>query len=136
MKIKQSARNKYAWYLQCSMGKSTFTPIQYDPNGYSAIEAFHLLESTGVRNPCHEPDMFHQYESGKMSHGITVEAYVSSLFDFTAPYWDNCWKELPAWVIMEIKHQAKRYALSTIGFIPKFIDNVGQEIEIPTVLNK
>lgn len=123
MKIKESTRQKYEWFRKCANGESKrLEHIAYSPEGMSAIECFHSLESVGVLPPTRERDELALYLNGKAVHGMTV-AMVAEDFVGRVTFSKDIKDGYPAWVQNEIFQQAEKIARKQIGFIPSFIRN-------------
>lgn len=124
MKIKQRARDKYVRYLSLCRDDEPrpLRQLALTEGGRSALEAFHIWESTGTSVPTSEPLLLEKYRQGKIWHGVTVaavaEAYVERLV-----FSKEIKSDYPAWVADEIFSAAARIALErpTLGYVPTFI---------------
>lgn len=98
-------------------------PVEYSINGLSAIELFHIQESTGRRTAhklgTKEPELFERYVQGKIWHGVTVKSVSEDLVNGLVSQEDL--NSYPDWVKNEILQQGAKLALKTIGFVPTFV---------------
>lgn len=120
MNIKPTKRGieAFNYYAQCQDEK-TLTPVQFDAEGYSALECFYAKETYGKDLPCREPVLLTRALNGKSWHGVTVkncaEDFVGRVF-FTSDL-----KNYPTWIQKEILSLAKKIATEQLGFVPTFI---------------
>jgi hypothetical protein len=125
MKLKQSTIDKYNWYLSMTLQNEPrpLQPVEYSINGLSAIELFHIQESTGRRTAhklgTKEPELFERYVQGKIWHGVTVKSVSEDLVNGLVSQEDL--NSYPDWVKNEILQQGAKLALKTIGFVPTFV---------------
>lgn len=124
MKIRQKARDKYAWYLGlCRPDEPRPLPAEKIPmawDGHNAPRCFHVFESTGIMEPCMEPELLERYIQGKSWHGVTVEMVAECYFERLA-FADEIHRDYPAWVAAEIFELATKIARKKLGFVPRFI---------------
>jgi hypothetical protein len=130
MKISKSAQEKFEWFceteqtLQCLNSMCALEGIYYDPSAHTALECFHLKESTGVMpKGCVEPLTLAKALLGKKFHGVTIETAVDMLLEGLTNS-DELKSQFPFWVLKEIRTQASKKALGKIGYVPTFIKNI------------
>ena len=119
MKISDNARRQFEYFAQCQDVKR-LPEIRLAPMGRTALECFHLFESTGKLVPCREPELLSRALNGKAQHGMTVtmlaEDYLGRIF------LANDLVNYPEWVQHEILTRARQIAQQTLGFVPKFVE--------------
>lgn len=123
MKIKKATAEKYAYLLSLTRADEP-RPIEReknDANGQTALACFHVLESTGERLPCREPELLERYLSGKKTHGITVGMAAEDLAFNGLTTREEIGKCFPAWVAAESVAAARRAFVARNGFTPKFL---------------
>jgi len=127
MKISDTAKEKYAWYLSlCREDEPRpllSERIELDTNGVSAIEAFHVFESTGKMPGTHEPILLEKYVQGKKWHGVTVEMCADSFENDRTLVSREIKENYPPWVANEIFSLAARMCQEKHGFVFSFIRN-------------
>lgn len=121
MKISKNAREKFNHFSQCKDNKRSIE-LQFDSNGLTALECFHIFESTGELLSTKEPELLTRALNGKEWHGLTVtmcaEDYVGRIL-FARELKEN----YPTWIRKDILGRAKQIALEQLGFIPKFVSS-------------
>lgn len=119
MKISKNAREKFKYFSQCEDSKRSIE-LKFDSNGLTALECFHIYESTGELLSTKEPELLSKALNGKEWHGLTVtmcaEDYIGRIL-FAKELKEN----YPNWIRNDILGRAKQIAIKQLGFIPKFI---------------
>lgn len=118
MKIKPRARKQFDYF--CSLG--TDTPLDWPAGDCSALECFHVMESTGKRMGCCETPLLSKALNGKVAHGVTVKAVAEDFVGRIAFSKEIKENYLPS-VADEIFRLAEKVAMEQLGFVPAFVRN-------------
>lgn len=133
MKIKQSTREKYAYFLSCTRPDEPrpLNRIAMVADGKTAIECFHIFESTGELPACREPELLERYLKGKEWHGVTVQTVAEDFAISRIAFSKEINANYPPWVADEIFQQAKKIALNKIGYMPTFVEESMDWSDLP-----
>lgn len=123
MKVSKRSREKFNYFLAC--GLDLIGPLRAeldhldDPDGVSALKAWHVLESTGKQLPCCEIDMLLKVLRAKATVGWQIEAWAETLYDGLLGYEElklYC-KDSPEWIIKACVAKAQKLDMQNNGFV-------------------
>ena len=118
MKIKPRARKQFEYFV----GLGTEAAMDWPTGDCSALECFHVMESTGQLLGCNEVALLSRALSGKVAHGVTVKA-VAQDFVGRIAFSKEIKEGYSPPVADEIFRLAERVAVDQLGFVPLFVRN-------------
>jgi len=121
LKVSNKSRAKFDYFSQCE-DALRLPQTSMVEDGYSAMECFHALESTGSKLPCREPELLDRALNGKEQHGMTVTMVAEDYLDRLI-FCSEIETNYPNWVANEMYARAEQLAPQRIGFIPTFVLN-------------
>ena len=117
MRVSKRGREAFEYYSQCQ-DMALLEPVL--AGNHTALEAFYSHETFGTYLPTNEPTLLARAINGKKQHGVTV-AMVAEDFVGRIAFSKEIKERYPTWVADEIFAQAKKVALTQLGFVPTFV---------------
>ena len=104
------------------IGHEVGIDIQGDPEGYTGLECYFMLDSQGKILPCREIEKLKKVMRGKQSWNLQVKMWAEDIGMLLMPeeLHEYC-KGLPDWIEKATLNQAKRNYIKRDGFCPSFI---------------
>lgn len=117
MKISENSRRMFEFFAAC-LDEKRLPEIAFAENGCSALECFHVRESTGKILPCREPVLLSRALNGKAWNGLTVTMVAEDMIAGLISR-DEISTDYPNHD--EIFSRAAQLAVKKIGFVPTFV---------------
>jgi hypothetical protein len=91
-------------------------PTEKDPDGYSALQAFDILEAENKRVPCREPELLSKVECGKAQLNWQIRQWSEGVAEgtFFIFEFEEWYPWLPEWVFKAVLRQAKTIEMSRL----------------------
>jgi len=127
LKIPQSAKRDFEFLVNSDLhgiGVGVGCETTRDPAGYTALEAWVMLDTHGKKVPCREPEKLDAAISGKASWNLQIQQWATDLADgclLSISELSTYCEKSPPWVLKATINQAQRIAIQTVGFIPTFL---------------
>lgn len=98
-----------------------------DPNGYSPIQCFVLIDSHGERNgpyPCTDTETLEIALNGKKGVNLQIAMWIEGVIEGTifveeVREWT---REYPDWVFKGFINQLRKKHIEKLGWIPMFVE--------------
>lgn len=127
VKVTPASSRDFKFFLNTDLdmiGNQVGVKTEDDPDGYSAVECWHLKDSNGVSAPCREQAKLNKAFRGKKSWNLQVKMWAEDLSGDMpvlrqGELFEMC-VGMPPWIFQATIQQASRKIDSRIGWVPRF----------------